>query len=202
MRSSVPVNPSWLKNHSATFKRLGIGLAVVVTVLLILVGAWLNYFLAYGGNVEQVSIQSGQIRLAGVLVKRETDGPHPAAVILHGSGPHTRGMAAYRIHTNMLVRAGLAALVYDKRGAGESEGDFGDATYRDFIDDAIAAVRFLQQRTDIAPDRVGLLGSSGGGVPQRWRRQLVRLRSSSIARALRYHGSTLTCTKSKMIGRH
>ncbi len=198
----MPVNPSWLKNHSATFKRLGIGLAVVVTVLLILVGAWLNYFLAYGGNVEQVSIQSGQIRLAGVLVKRETDGPHPAAVILHGSGPHTRGMAAYRIHTNMLVRAGLAALVYDKRGAGESEGDFGDATYRDFIDDAIAAVRFLQQRTDIAPDRVGLLGSSGGGVPQRWRRQLVRLRSSSIARALRYHGSTLTCTKSKMIGRH
>ena len=85
-------------------------------------------------------------------------------MILHGSGraAGTHDHPAYRVHANAFVRKGLAVLVYDKRGTGDSGGDFSTAGYKDFVQDALAAVRFLRSREDIDPLRIGLLGSSEG----------------------------------------
>ena len=58
---------------------------------------------------------------------------------------------------------GWRCSVYDKRGTGDSEGDFSTAGYADFVQDTVAAVRFLRSREDIDPRRIGLLGSSEGG---------------------------------------
>jgi predicted acyl esterase len=60
--------------------------------------------------------------LAGTLIPPEGEGPFPAVAILHGSGPDTR--ATYLPDATMLARAGVAALIYDKRGTGESFGDW------------------------------------------------------------------------------
>ena len=62
----------------------------------------------------------------------------------------------------MLAAHGYGVLLFDRRGEGESEGDFnafgwgGDA-------DIKAAVRFLGRRADADPARVGGLGLSVGG---------------------------------------
>jgi fermentation-respiration switch protein FrsA (DUF1100 family) len=79
-----------------------------------------------------------------------------AAVIL---SPGRRGPVP---HARMLARHGYGVLLFDRRGEGESEGDFnaygwgGDA-------DLKAAVTFLGERPDVDPHRIGGLGLSVGG---------------------------------------
>ena len=63
-----------------------------------------------------------------------------------------------------LAANGFASLRYDKRGVGESGGDFGSATREDLAGDVFAALRFLKRHEAIIPDRVGLIGQSEGGV--------------------------------------
>lgn len=62
----------------------------------------------------------------------------------------------------MLIRHGYGVLLFDRRGEGESDGDpniFGWTGGRDIH----AAVRFLQQRPDVDPGRIGGIGLSVGG---------------------------------------
>jgi hypothetical protein len=62
----------------------------------------------------------------------------------------------------MLARHGYGVLLFDRRGEGDSEGDpnawgwGGDA-------DVKAAIEYLQQRSDVDPDRIGGIGLSVGG---------------------------------------
>jgi hypothetical protein len=65
-------------------------------------------------------------------------------------------------HARMLVRHGYGVLLLDRRGEGESDGDYnafgwgGDA-------DLLAAIHFLRARPDVDPERIGGLGLSVGG---------------------------------------
>jgi uncharacterized protein len=62
----------------------------------------------------------------------------------------------------MLARHGYGVLVFDRRGEGESDGEpniFGWGGDRDIK----AAIRFLKQRPDVDPDRIGGIGLSVGG---------------------------------------
>ncbi len=65
-------------------------------------------------------------------------------------------------HARMLARQGYGVLLFDRRGEGQSEGDFnafgwgGDA-------DIKAALSFLARRPDVDPARIGGLGLSVGG---------------------------------------
>ena len=57
----------------------------------------------------------------------------------------------------------MASLTYDKRGTGASSGDWRHASFSDLVHDVVAAVRFLQRRSDVDASRIGLMGSSQGG---------------------------------------
>jgi uncharacterized protein len=62
----------------------------------------------------------------------------------------------------MLIRHGYGALLFDRRGEGESDGDpnmFGWTGGRDLH----AAVEFLKGRPDVDPERIGGVGLSVGG---------------------------------------
>src|SRR5918996_6255076 len=75
--------------------------------------------------------------------------PRAGVVILHGAG------SAKESHFDFArgCRAdGIAALAYDARGHGRSEGRFGPGA----VDDALAMVALLRERVD----RVALRGSS------------------------------------------
>lgn len=125
-------------------------------------------------NDEDISFTQGDATIAGTLILPEGPGPHPAIVLLHGSGPLTRySFGPYPRFFNSL---GFAVLHYDKRGTGASTGLRIDASTGapdtlwpnrypdDLLADALAAMRFLKSRTDIDPGRIGFWGSSEGGM--------------------------------------
>jgi pimeloyl-ACP methyl ester carboxylesterase len=86
----------------------------------------------------------------------------PAVVWTHGSGRQTRDTDFYRDRGYLLAQRGVASLIYDKRGVGESTGDR-DATLDELAGDAVAGVMYLRNRPDIRAGRVGVAGFSQGG---------------------------------------
>src|SRR5581483_9480693 len=88
-------------------------------------------------------------------------GPFPVLEFTHGSGDRTRD--SYAPEADRLARAGVAALVYDKRGAGRSTGaNWMVATFDELAADAAAGVDYLASRADIDKRHIGLFGLSQG----------------------------------------
>lgn len=115
---------------------------------------------AYAYRAEEVAFQSDRSTLRGTLYLPRGNGPHPAVVLVHGSGRQPRREYAY--FARAYARRGIAALAYDKRGSGASEGNGATATYEDLAADAAAAVALLRGRADIDARRVGIRGTSEG----------------------------------------
>ncbi len=129
---------------------------------------------------ERVSFRSGDVTLGGtLLLPATTKAPHPAAVFVHGSGSQSRnGYASLiRFAADHFARHGIAALIYDKRGVGESTGSWEMQSFNDLAGDVLAAHRFLQNRADINPKQVGLWGSSQAG----WIMPVAASQSKDIA---------------------
>ncbi len=112
---------------------------------------------------ENLSFKGDHVVIAATLYKPAGIGPFPAAVIIPGSGEIGRGTWFYRSLVYGLVHRGIAALIYDKRGVGESTGSLSTADFKDLAKDALAMVDSLRKRSDIIPNHVGLYGMSQGG---------------------------------------
>ena len=115
----------------------------------------------------------GGFTLVGTLTRpKPGKAKVPAVVTITGSGaedrdeylPTVAGYRPFRQIADALARRGIAVLRLDDRGYGESGGDFASATTLDFANDTRAAVAWLRTRTDIAGDRIALLGHSEGGL--------------------------------------
>ncbi len=119
--------------------------------------------LVFWGSKEPVSISSAGVSVECTFAKPADEGVFPAVIVLLGSGPETRNGPAYRINASNMLRHGFAILICDKRGAGESGGDFDSATFHDFAADAKASVAYLAGREDVDAARIGLLANSESG---------------------------------------
>ena len=123
-----------------------------------------------GIDEREIAFASDGLTLYGTLaLPAESEGPFPAALFLHGSGPVDRDgnaagleMDAYRQLAHALARAGFASLRFDKRGVGESEGEAGLASRTDLLDDARAALEGLRSQPEVDPTRCVLIGHSEG----------------------------------------
>jgi len=122
---------------------------------------------------EPVRFASGNVSLAGTLILPGRGGPFPAVFLFHGSGPSVRDLSTAR----WFGEHGIAALAYDKRGVGESTGDFRRSPFMDLCDDGLAAVEYLKSRRDIDRRRIGVWGMSQGG----WLGPLAASRSKDIS---------------------
>lgn len=114
---------------------------------------------------KEVRFAGAGASLAGTLITPESTGSHPAIILLHGSGPLTR--YSFGPYPHFFASLGFAVLIYDKRGSGESTGEFmsQESYYPDpFTQDALAAVHFLQSQPGINLRAIGLWGSSEGGM--------------------------------------
>jgi dienelactone hydrolase len=111
---------------------------------------------------EEVRFRNGKVELAGTLLLPPGPGPHPAVVFMHGSGPEGRWASSYL--ARRVVEGGTAALIWDKRGVGESTGSWEAAGFEDQAGDVAAAVALLRSRPEIDGDRVGIHGHSQGGT--------------------------------------
>lgn len=94
---------------------------------------------------EQPFVHHGEVRLVGV--RRRVETPSAVAVLLPGSGPidrdgDARGLALgiQRQLAQGLAERGIESVRWDKRGVGESEGEFLSTGFDDLLDDALAIV--------------------------------------------------------------
>lgn len=124
---------------------------------------------------EEVRFTSGGANLAGTLLLPSGAGPFPAVVFLQGSGPENR--RANFFLADRCSRAGIAALIYDKRGVGASSGDWRTAGFDSLASDALAGVEWLRADRRIRPDAVGIFGHSQGATLS----PLVAAKSSHVA---------------------
>lgn len=137
-------------------------------------------------KVEDVAFLSrdGKTQVKGYLFKPAgVPGKLPAVVMLHGRGGAYSSLAKdkydastlssrHKAWGELLARNGYAALMVDDFGAVGYPAGFAAGTYKDrpdVVDEvnfrplhAYGALRFLQSRPDMVPNRIALLGWSNG----------------------------------------
>ncbi|UCD75965.1 MAG: alpha/beta hydrolase [Phycisphaerales bacterium] len=98
--------------------------------------------------------------LHGNLIMPGGAGPFPAVIIIGGSEWQTGD--EWRHWAKQFAAMGIAALVYDKAGYGESEGDRLEWFVQTARDAAVMAAA-VRSRPDVRDDAVGVAGISRGG---------------------------------------
>lgn len=138
----------------------------------------------YPYSEEEVTYlnESAGITFAGTLTLPPGDGPHPAALLITGSGPQDRdesiaGHKPFLVLADDLTRRGIATLRVDDRGVGGSTGSTPQSTTEDFASDALAGVQYLRSRPEVDGDRIGLVGHSEGALVG----PMVAAQSSDVA---------------------
>jgi dienelactone hydrolase len=127
---------------------------------------------------ERISkFPSGNLALRGKLVLPEGAGPFPVVVIVHGSEDYSA--VDYYSEPYMYAANGFAALAFDKRGTGESEGKYLQ-NFHVLSDDVVAAVHWLRTQPEIDGNRIHLAGFSQGG----WIAPLAALKDGNIRSVL------------------
>ncbi|OON69677.1 alpha/beta hydrolase family protein [Hymenobacter sp. CRA2] len=123
----------------------------------------------YSAEEVHVSARAGHVLAGTLTLPRGGAARKGALVLITGSGQSTRNNGGppsvpFRQLADELSRAGVAVLRLDDRGTGASTGDWKTSTLQEEANDIEDAVRWLRQRSDIDPTRVGLLGLSEGGI--------------------------------------
>lgn len=125
------------------------------------------------GSFTEVDVELGKEPwvLPGTLTLPAGEGPFPAVVLVHGSGPQDRDETIgpnkpFKDLAYGLASKGIAVLRYEKRTRQYAEvlsGKVSTFTLREeVVDDAVEAVAFLRKAEKIDPTRVFILGHSLG----------------------------------------
>jgi len=115
-------------------------------------------------RTEEIGFVSHGVTLSGSIVFPAGD-VHSAVVFVHGSGKQSRDLKL----AERFAKAGIAALVYDKRGAGKSGGEYeGNQNVSEknialLADDAAAALSALASHRSMIGIPVGFAGISQAG---------------------------------------
>lgn len=118
---------------------------------------------------------AGGVRLSGVVLSPRTSGKHPAFIGIRGSGAETRA-GPNRFLAERLVPEGAVVLLFDKRGSGQSEGDWRTATLEELAGDVEEALKVVSKRDEVDRNRLGLIGASQAG----WIAALVASRRPEV----------------------
>jgi len=138
---------------------------------------------------RDASFANGDVELSGTLFVPTSPGPHPAAVMIHGSGTSNRDNLWYLQIAHHLASREIAVLLPDKRGSGLSSGEWRLAGFEDFVADTEAGVEFVRRQPGIDPARVGLVGISQGGS---WIAPLAAADRRDLAFVVSLSGATVT----------
>jgi len=120
---------------------------------------------------RELTVGDDDRALPGTLAMPKGDGPFPAAVLVHGSGPHDRDetIGPNKVFLDIargLAAQGIAVLRYEKRSKARPQ-DFASGVFgvdEETTNDAAQAVATLRGLNGIDPKRVFVLGHSQGGM--------------------------------------
>ena len=111
---------------------------------------------------EDITFESAGGRCAAWFLRPASNPPHPVVVFGHGlGGVKKQRLAAF---AERFAAAGVAALAFDYRHFGDSDGQPRQlVSVRRQLDDWEAAVRCVRARPDVDAHRVALWGTSFAG---------------------------------------
>ncbi|HEV2061754.1 MAG TPA: alpha/beta fold hydrolase, partial [Solirubrobacteraceae bacterium] len=113
--------------------------------------------------VRDLTLRSGGLDCAAWLHVPDRPGPAPCVVMAHGfAGTRRDSLAPY---AERFAEAGVAALLFDYRHFGESDGSPRQLLdVRRQIDDYEAAIAFARSHEEVDPARVAVWGTSFSGA--------------------------------------
>ena len=122
-------------------------------------------------GVRQIAVMVGSPPLKGTLTLPAGKGPFPAVVLVSGSGPNNQDESDGPNHPFLDIALGLAArgiasIRYDKRTL-DYPLSINQETFtltQEYVPDALAAIRLLDQQPAIDLHRIFVLGHSQGGT--------------------------------------
>ncbi len=113
---------------------------------------------------EWIIMEKEGQQIFGVLHRPVDVENPPVVVILHGFASSKHG--SNRCYVNLahaLAKAGFAALRFDSRGSGDSEGNLSDITFEDLVSDAAFVIKSVGEIDGVDSSRMALFGASLGG---------------------------------------
>jgi acetyl esterase/lipase len=118
-------------------------------------------------RVDRVVLLNNGFETTVSIYDRGGPGPRPGIVLAHGNVWMGQRLSTYRVVAHFLAEAGFIVLTFDKIGFGESDDPFGQgpaavAPAYDYVSQLKKAVEYLIAKTEVDPDRISLLGHSGG----------------------------------------
>ena len=127
----------------------------------------------------------GFTELRGTVYRPQgLEGPRPAAILVHGSGPQDRHvdlsgelispqyfsrLAIFDALAVSLAEQGLVVLTYDKRSCGacypvqHAAADYSDFRFQLLLEDAGAGIDWLARQDDVQDNAIVVIGHSQGG---------------------------------------
>ena len=113
-------------------------------------------------SVEKLFITAMGAKLSAEIYKPASKDPHPAIVLLQGSTTNLKEQ--YTFYADFFAGYGYEVLIFDKRGNGESTGNYSTASYDDLVEDIIACLKVLKNRESVDKGKIGLWGFSQGAT--------------------------------------
>ncbi|UYP45323.1 hypothetical protein NEF87_001608 [Candidatus Lokiarchaeum ossiferum] len=128
-------------------------------------------------KLEKIQFKNDEISLAGKLAMPINEKRNPLIIVAHTSGSATKDSEVYQHLIDILPKNGFAVFIFDRRGSGESTGNFENATFLDLASDIIASIDLLKRRNNIDSNKIGIWGLSQGG----WIAPLVASESEDVS---------------------
>ncbi|MBA4391553.1 MAG: hypothetical protein C0399_11550 [Syntrophus sp. (in: bacteria)] len=102
--------------------------------------------------------------ISGLMIIPDTaKGPYPCVILSHGL-ISSKESSKYVALSEQFAAEGIASCRFDYHGCGESSGNIEETTLTIRLENLDAIVDYARNHVDIDPDRIGILGSSFGGV--------------------------------------
>jgi len=139
-------------------------------------------------SYQETRFTNGDLNLAGMMFLPENQGPYPMAVFIHGSGTSRRDNAWYLTVVKHLVDNGIGVFLPDKRGSENSEGDWRGVSLPELAQDTLAAIKMIQNQSEIPISQIGIIGFSQGG----WIAPVVANQTDAISFVVSFSGSGTT----------
>jgi dienelactone hydrolase len=118
--------------------------------------------LPLGGVFDTMVDVGNDVKLAVTMRVPAGKGPFPAVLQITGSGPWGRNPSD--AVANALLENGVAVVQFDKRGVGQSTGNYAQSSLDDRVSDVEALTGWLRSQPQVKGARTGLVGASEGAL--------------------------------------
>lgn len=112
-----------------------------------------------------IEVDQQGMTIRGMVYRPDAPGRHPSVLLLHGfTGQRIESTFAFVQIARSLASRGIAAVTFDFRHSGESDGSFDQMLVSGELADAMRMTEWLQGQPFADRSRLGLLGFSLGGL--------------------------------------